>query len=135
MVNKACFCGYLEDRIEVESQLEEITGAEVTCSEGLADDYPCSDINLLSFLPLSTLNSVTGSASDEGNDCWGWVDPRDQREYAIMGLYSGTAYVDITDPVNPIYKGKLPLARGGRSIWADIKVFGNYAFIVSESNS
>jgi len=135
MVNRACFCGYLEDRREVESQLEDITGQEVACVDGFANDYPCNDVSLLSFLPLSTLNSVTGSRTDEANDIWGWVDPRDQREYAIIGLYTGTAYVDITDPVNPKYLGKLPLKRNGRSIWADIKVFGNYAFIVSESAS
>jgi len=49
------------------------------------------------------------------------------------GLRSGTAYVDVTDPVHPTYLGKLPLKRNAKSIWADIKVFGNYAFIVSES--
>merc|ERR1719469_61298 len=135
MVNRACFCGYLEDRREVESQLEDITGQEVACVDGFANEYPCNDVSLLSFLPLSTLNSVTGSRTDEANDIWGWVDPRDQREYAIIGLYTGTAYVDITDPVNPKYLGKLPLKRNGRSIWADIKVFGNHAFIVSESAS
>jgi len=135
MVNRACFCGYLEDRREAQSELEEIIGQEVPCVDGFANEYPCNDVSLLSFLPLSTLNSVTGNSTlnDNGNDCWGWTDPRDQREYAIMGLRSGTAYVDVTDPVHPTYLGKLPLKRNAKSIWADIKVFGNYAFIVSES--
>merc|ERR1719232_716618 len=120
MVNRACFCGYLEDRIEVESELEDVTGQEVACINGSANEYPCNNVSLLSFLSLSTLNSVTGTSTlnDGGNDCWGWTDPRDQREYAIMGVTSGTAYVDITDPVNPTYLGKLPLKRATKSIWA-----------------
>jgi choice-of-anchor B domain-containing protein len=40
--------------------------------------------------------------------------------------------VDISDPVNPLYLGKLP-TQTSSSPWRDIKVYNNYAFIVSEA--
>ncbi|MDG2363750.1 MAG: choice-of-anchor B family protein, partial [Flavobacteriales bacterium] len=66
------------------------------------------------------------------NDIWGWVDPLDSAEYVILGRTSGTAFLDITDPVNPIYLVNLPNATQN-STWRDIKVYNNYAFIVSEA--
>jgi hypothetical protein len=39
-----------------------------------------------------------------GNDIWGWVDPTDNKEYAIMGTTAGTTFVDVTDPQNPVAK-------------------------------
>jgi len=86
----------------------------------------------MSFIPLSDLNSaVPGTSKHEANDCWGWTDTVTKEEYAIIGVESGTAYVDITDPVNPIYIGKLP-SHSGRSFWGDMKTYKNYAYILSE---
>ncbi|GAA4109171.1 hypothetical protein GCM10022393_05630 [Aquimarina addita] len=73
------------------------------------------------------------SASD-GNDSWGWTDSLTGKEYAIIGLNNGTAFIDISDPVNPIYLGKVPTATGN-SLWRDIKVYNNHAFIVSEASN
>ena len=49
-----------------------------------------------------------------------------------MGLDDGTAFIDISDPVSPIFIGKLPTATEP-SVWRDIKVYNNHAFIVSEA--
>ncbi len=49
-----------------------------------------------------------------------------------MGLSNGAAFVDISDPINPIYLGKLPTHTQSSS-WRDIKVYNNHAFIVSEA--
>jgi choice-of-anchor B domain-containing protein len=68
-----------------------------------------------------------------GSDIWGWTDPLDGREYALMGLSNGTAFVDITDPEDPIYLGNLPTATGN-SIWRDIKTYANHAYIVADHN-
>ena len=86
---------------------------------------------MFSFVSLTELNSAHGTASDEASDLWGWTAPTGE-EIAIIGLYSGTAFVDVTDPVNYIYLGKLP-TRTTNSYWRDIKTYGNFAFIVSES--
>ena len=40
--------------------------------------------------------SLTG-----GNDIWGWTDPADGREIAIMGTSDGTSFVDVTNPRAP----------------------------------
>lgn len=62
----------------------------------------------------------------------GWTDPETSREYALVGLTTGTAFVDITDPATPLYLGLLPTATSS-SIWRDIKVYSNHAFVVSEA--
>lgn len=96
------------------------------CVGGTAAGYPCSNIDLLAFMPLATIGG------GEGNDIWGWTDPLTGKEYALMGRSNGTAFVDITDPVNPVYLGNLP-THTSSTIWRDIKVYNNYAFIVSEA--
>ncbi|TXE20708.1 choice-of-anchor B family protein [Psychroflexus gondwanensis] len=100
--------------------------SQTPCENGFAGPYPCNDYDLMSQIDLNTL-----SASD-GNDSWGWTDPQDGKEYAIMGLTNGTAFIDISNPIQPVYLGKLP-THTQSSIWRDIKVYGNYAFIVSEA--
>ena len=105
--------------------------SQTLCNSGFAGSYPCSNIDLQSQL---TITQLGGSATAEGNDIWGWTDSFDGKEYAIVGLTSHTAFVDITNPTTPIYLGKLPTA-SVNSIWRDIKVYNNHAFIVSEANA
>ncbi len=97
------------------------------CVGGMAGPYPCENIDLMSFTPVSTFGSTFA------NDMWGWTDPLDGKEYAIVGVNSGTAFVDISDPENPVYLGKLP-THTSNSTWRDIKVYNNYAFVVSEAS-
>lgn len=97
------------------------------CVGGMAGSYPCENVDLMAFMPLATIGG------GNGNDVWGWTDPQTGKEYAIMGRTNGSAFVDISDPVNPIYLGNLP-TQTGNSTWRDIKVYNNYAFIVSEAS-
>ena len=91
--------------------------SETPCgSDGRAGEYPCNNVDLLSFVPLSELGT-----SGDANDIWGWTDPQTGREYAIVGLYDGTAFVDVSDPTNPQVLGKLETETVG-SLWRDIKV-------------
>lgn len=110
-----------------------ITNMSIPCESGMADIYPCNGYDLMSHLTLSelTINGFGGGAI-EGNDSWGWTDPTTNKEYALVGLSSHTAFVDVSDPVNPILLGILPTATVN-SIWRDIKVYQNHAFIVSEA--
>lgn len=96
------------------------------CEDGMAGPYPCSGFDLLGRLDLNDLQAT------EGNDIWGWTDPEDGREYALVGLDNGIAFVDISDPANLDYLGKLPTATTNSS-WRDIKVYQNHAYIVSEA--
>ncbi|MEZ5312950.1 MAG: choice-of-anchor B family protein [Thermoanaerobaculia bacterium] len=90
--------------------------------------YPCQNVDLLELIPLSTMNATSG------NDSWGWTDPKSGREFALMGLNNGTGFVEITDPENSIYLGKLP-THTSNSSWRDIKTYSHYAFIVSEASN
>ena len=51
-----------------------------------------------------------------------------------MGLDNGTAFIDISDPIEPIYLGKLPTETIS-TIWRDIKVFEDHAFVVADFNA
>ena len=99
--------------------------AQTPCNNGSAGGFDCEGYDLISQIPLSTMGS------NRANDSWGWTDPMDGKEYAIVCLNEGTAFIDISDPVNPIYLGKLP-TQGSSSTWRDAKTYNNYAFIVSE---
>jgi len=99
------------------------------CVNGKAGEYPCLGIDLAAFVGIKALG-----ARGDGNDIWGWTDPVSKKEYAIVGLYDGTSFVDVTNPTSPIVLGFLP-TKTNPSTWRDIKVFKNYAFIVSEATN
>ena len=105
---------------------DDATPAVTTCSDGMAGTYPCSNVDLMSFLALADIGG------GEANDIWGWTDSSTGKEYAIMGRTNGTSFVDISDPVNPIYLGNLP-PHSTNSTWRDIKVYADHAFIVTEA--
>lgn len=98
----------------------------VNCVDGLADEFACSGISLARWIALEELGGSFG------NDSWGWVDPLDQREYALMGLDNGVSIVDITMPQAPVWMGRVP-TNTISSIWRDIKVFNNHVFIVADN--
>ena len=108
-----------------------ITFAQTPCSNGFAGIYPCSNIDLQKFMPFSQIGGVNGVT--EGSGCWGWTDPLTGKEYAIMGCSTHTAFVDITNPSAPIYKGKVIAHNNTTSIWREISVINNHALIVSET--
>jgi len=99
------------------------------CTNGYAGEYECQNVDLLSFVPVSEL----GCGGDT-NDIWGWTDPVTGREYAIIGCIDGTSFVDLTDPVDPQVLGFLR-TKTDSSVWRDVKVYKNHAFIVSEASN
>ena len=113
-------------QLEAPAKLSVALKTHIPCVAGDAGGYPCQDIDLMSFMPLSTIGG------GDGNDLWGWTDPLTGKEYALMGRSNGTAFVDITDPEAPIYLGNLPTA-STNSAWRDIKVYADHALIVSEA--
>lgn len=89
--------------------------------------FDSDNVTLLGHLPLSTIGGGSG------NDIWGWTDSQTGRDYALMGRTNGTAFVDVTDGANPVYLGNLPTATG-ESIWRDIKVYNDRAYIVADGD-
>ena len=67
-----------------------------------------------------------------GNDLWGWTDSTTSREYALMGLTDGTAFVDVSTPASPVFLGRLP-SQTFASTWRDIKVYDDHAYIVADA--
>ena len=107
----------------------------VPCVNGFAGPYPCSNVDLMSHLPLAAMGC------GGGNSLWGWTDPLDGKEYALMGCDNGISFVDISTPDAAVYLGRLPThehdhAQGpeheGDSLWRDVRVYANHAFVVSE---
>jgi choice-of-anchor B domain-containing protein len=105
---------------------ESIVGAKVPCVGGLAAGYPCLNVDLLSYVNLKDL----GAGNGNGNDIWGIEI--DGREFAIAGCTTGTSFIEITDPVNPVVLGWMA-TQSTASTWRDIKVYKEYAYIVSEA--
>ena len=105
--------------------LEPLSTATQPCEGGQAGDFACQGISLRSRLP----NDEMGG--ELGNDLWGWHDSLTGREYALMGMHNGTAFVDVTDPDEAVYMGRLP-SESESSFWRDIKVYRNYAYIVAD---
>ena len=98
-----------------------------SCVNGSAGGFPCNNMDLISRIELDTFQA------NSGNDSWGWTDSTTGNEYAIMGLDNGTAFVDLSDPTTPIYLGKMS-TQTTPSSWRDVKVYNNYAFVVSEAS-
>ncbi len=91
--------------VEGESLLPSVMGEEQKCSEeGDAAGFSCEAV------------------------------PDTGREYAILGRFDGTAFIDVTDPVNPVYLGNLALTDGAiPNLWRDMKVYANHTFIVADN--
>lgn len=97
------------------------------CVGGMAGIYPCSNIDLLAFVPVGQF------AATSTNSLWGWTDPEDNTEYALVGADNGTVFYRLTDPTHPTYLGKLP-THTNSSIWRDVRVYQGHAFVVADND-
>jgi choice-of-anchor B domain-containing protein len=97
------------------------------CVNGMAGIYPCSNVDLLAFVPLSTF-SASGTSG-----IWGWTDTQTGIEYALVGASNGLAMFNLAQPDHPVYLGKLP-TQSGSSSWRDVRVYANHAYVVSDNN-
>lgn len=109
--------------------------AQTPCSGGTAGGFPCNGLTLQSQLTIANMGGQSYGSNDpaEAQDSWGWTDPSTQKEYAIIGMNDRTAFVDISDPNNPLFLGHL-MSHTNTSWWRDVKVYNNYAYIVSDDN-
>lgn len=92
----------------------------------LASISSFSQVNMtqVGYLDLQSLHS------SDLNDIWGYTDEAGN-EYAIVGLMDGVSVVDISDPANPVEVQYFP---GMNSVWRDIKVWGDFAYVTTEAN-
>jgi len=107
-----------------------VVGKKIKCEDGDAAGFGCDHVDLVSFMSKRDLGAPSGILM---NDLWGWTDDQTGKEYALAGRNDGTSFVDISDPANPVYLGFLPRTAGSpASIWRDIKVYKDHAFIVAD---
>lgn len=95
-----------------------------TPAAGGPEAFASKYMNLLSNVPLANMGGGAGSS------LYGWVDPVTRREYAIMGRSNGTAFIDVTDPINPIYVANMPKVAGSADTsWREPKVYQNTVYV------
>jgi choice-of-anchor B domain-containing protein len=93
---------------------------------------------LLVFLGFSSLSEAQINLNQIGrltysrdlSDVWGYTDSSGH-EYALVGVYNGFSIVDIDTPSNP---QQIHFVGGSNTSWRDVKVWGHYAYVVSEGN-
>ena len=117
--------------LELNSGIDMVPSTEsAPCTEGHAWQFDCSTVDLVAFLPLSSIGAEKGVT---GADIWGWTDGETGREYALMGRSDGTAFIDVSDPANPVYLGSLPKTEiANANYWRDVKVYRDHAYIVAD---
>ncbi len=96
------------------------------CQSGVSSGFACRNVELLARLPLAQIGGGSGA------DSWGWKDSQTGRYYALMARSNGTSFVDVTDPVAPVYLGNLPSTSGAQP-WRDVKVYADHAFVVADN--
>lgn len=116
------------DDVQENSILDNDISIAMPCENGMAGAYPCSGYDLMANISLEVMSA------ESGNDIWGWTDAESGKEYALMGLDNGTAFIEISDAEKPVYLGKLPTTTSSSS-WRDVKVYDNYAYIVAEADN
>lgn len=67
----------------------------------------------------------------KGNDIWGWADSIGN-EFALVGLRNGVSCVNVTNPSTPFEEFFIADIY---SVWRDIKTYGNYAYVTTESDA
>src|SRR5690606_20592597 len=112
------------------SSLPSVTGNQVDCTDGAAGAFDCDRVDLLSFM---TRTDLTDERGVKLTDLWGWEDPLTGKEWVLQGRNDGTAFVDSSDPHNPVYVGQMYRAEGSPgSTWRDVKVYKNHAYVVAD---
>jgi len=93
----------------------------------VAGVFDSNGVILRSWLPLADLSA----AATSGNSCWGYVAPNGA-EFAVIGLSSGTAFVDISSPGAATLKAFIT---GPTSLWRDVRCYNGYCYAASEAGS
>lgn len=115
---------------EMEGGYSSITGGMQPCEDGTVNSWGCEAVDMMSFL---TVADIGGARGTRANDIWGWTDPETGREYALVGRTDGMAFVDVTDPYNPVFLGNMDRTEGAPpSVWRDMKVFKDHVYVVAD---
>jgi choice-of-anchor B domain-containing protein len=106
-------------KLTVQMASAEQSHAATPCVSNVSAGFACDSVSLHSHLSLQDLRP-TGTS---GADVWGFTDLNTGREYAFMGLRTGVAVVDIT---NPDAAEQVALSTGTATTWREIRVHQVY---------
>ncbi len=95
-----------------------------------ASVYAQAPLNITLESTQNLYNPTEGFSTTYGN-IWGYTDSLGN-EYAIIGAYSGTSIVNVTDPANPV---EVDTVTAPASAWHEEQVWQQYAYSVSEGGS
>lgn len=76
--------------------------------------------------------SASSMFAEHVNDIGLWLDEETLESYLLVGCDNGTAFVKMLPGGQPMYMGKLPTTTVV-SLWRDIKVLNDHAYVVSEA--
>ena len=112
--------------------------ARARCVDGFAlvpdvGAFPCDRVDLVGYLAVSEFASPGSNPATANNDIWGWTDPETGVEYALVGTYNGTGFVDLSVPSAPRLVAKMPTTGSLAPVWRDIKVYRDHAFVVADA--
>ena len=120
-------CGYGRDGIPEPYAGGGLIGRSArAAARSTAPVFASEGTSLFSWMSSADMIGVPTNA----NDIWGYTSDSG-REYAIVGLKIGTAFVEITDPANP---RMVELIWGANSDWRDMAVYRSYAYSVNENS-
>lgn len=80
----------------------------------------------VAFIPLAEM------LASSTNDIASWYDVQEDHSYVLVGCDNGTAIYFMLPGGRPLYMGKLP-TQTVSSLWRDIKVVNDHAYVVSEA--
>ena len=72
------------------------------CDGGRAGGFACHKLDLAAFIPIDVFTD------GRMNDVWGYRHDESGRQFAIAGTSTGTAFVEVTNPIAPVFIGTLP---------------------------
>jgi choice-of-anchor B domain-containing protein len=97
-------------------------------------DFSSYRVSMLSRMNLDDLAAPGADTGQMLASAWGWVDPLTNSEYALVARRSDLAIVDITVPTAPVLIGNVQRTAGTNpTVWRDVRVVGNWAFIGVDS--
>jgi len=94
----------------------------------LEDGVVAQNMEAVAFIPVSDM------LTNKLNDIASWHDDVMDESYLLVGCENGTAFFKMLPGARPIYMGKMA-TQSVSSIWRDIKVVHNHAYVVSEAPS
>ncbi|MBI4428510.1 MAG: choice-of-anchor B family protein [Ignavibacteriales bacterium] len=92
--------------------------------------WPIFNVHSQGSSNVQFLGNFNNYSATRYNDCWGYTAP-DGREYALLGVRSGTSIIDITNAPTLTEVGFIPSAL---AVWKDIKTYRQYAYVVTDGS-